>query len=94
MDRLSQGYKRSIDKIWGPIAKMQCNAKNGFSGQKPSFWAPKKDSHLNGHHVLPKLQIAGMCDTFGDDDHGNIVGDEVEMMIERAEVVWRLLLCL
>ena len=37
-----------------------------------------------------------MCDTFGDDDHGIIFCDDVdvEMMIERAEVVWRLLLCL
>ena len=39
MDRLSEGYKRAIDKIWGPTAK------NRFS-------ALKKDSLLNGHHVL------------------------------------------
>ena len=24
MDRLFEGYKRAIDKIWGPIAKSEC----------------------------------------------------------------------
>ena len=59
---------------------------------------PRKMTH-SSKTVGPNgkvVEIAGMCDTCGDDDHGNIVGDEVdvEMMIERAEVVWRLLLCL
>ena len=36
MDRLSEGYKRAIDKIWGPMAK------NGFSGRNPKFLAQKK----------------------------------------------------
>ena len=43
MNRLSEGYKRAIDKIWGPIAK------HGFFGQNPGFWAKKK---LISNHVL------------------------------------------
>ena len=36
MNRLSKGYKRTVDKILGRMAT------NGCSGQKPSFWAKKK----------------------------------------------------
>ena len=35
MDRLSEGYKQAIDKIWSPMAK------NGFLGWNPGF-GPKK----------------------------------------------------
>ena len=36
INRLAEGYKRAIDKIWGPIAK------KGFLGRNPNFWAQKK----------------------------------------------------
>ena len=36
MNRLSEGYKQAVDKIWDHMAK------NRFSGQKESFQAPKK----------------------------------------------------
>ena len=45
MDRLSGGYKRARDKIWGHMAK------NGFSGREPSFLAQKKHPLLNSYHV-------------------------------------------
>ena len=45
MDRLAEGYKRSIDEIQGPIAK------DGFLGRNPNFWA-KKRALLAGRHVL------------------------------------------
>ena len=45
MDRLSGGYKRARDKIWGHMAK------NGFSGREPSFLAQKKHPLLNSNHV-------------------------------------------
>ena len=42
----SEGYKWVIDQNRGRMAKM------GFFGQKPRFWAQKKDSLLWGNHVL------------------------------------------
>ena len=36
MNRLSEGYKRTIEQNWGRMAKI------GFLGQKPKFWAKKK----------------------------------------------------
>ena len=45
IDHLAEGYKRAIDKIWGPTAK------NGFLGRYPIFWL-KKRSLLDGNHVL------------------------------------------
>ena len=47
MNRLSEGYKRAVDKIWAHMAK------NGFSGRKSSFRAPKK-SLRRGKVVLTK----------------------------------------
>ena len=38
MSRLSKGYKRIVDKIWGRVAKI------GFWGQKPRFQAQKNDT--------------------------------------------------
>ena len=45
IDRLSEDFKRAIDKIWGP------KAKNGILGRKLSFWA-QKNSLLRSNHVL------------------------------------------
>ena len=38
--------KVKVDQNWGRMAKIR------FFGQKPSFWAQKKDSPLNSNHVL------------------------------------------
>ena len=46
MNRFSEGYKWVVDQKWGRVAKI------GFFGQKPRFWAQKKESLLNGNHVL------------------------------------------
>ena len=46
MNGHSEGYKRVIDRNLGREAKI------GFFGQKPRFWAQKKHSPPNGHHVL------------------------------------------
>ena len=40
MNRLSEGYKRTIEQNWGRMAKI------GFLGQKPRFWAQKKWASL------------------------------------------------
>ena len=46
MDRFSEGYKRAIDKIWGPIGK------NGFLGRNPSFWARTRSKTENFFRVV------------------------------------------
>ena len=45
MDRLTEDYKRAVDKICGRTAK------NGFLGQNRVF-GPKKSSLLGANHVL------------------------------------------
>ena len=55
MDRLSEGYKRAIDKICGPIAK------NGVFVQSPSFPAPKKSLLLKGSLRARKVQFFKHC---------------------------------
>ena len=47
IDRLAEGYKRTIDEIWGPIEK-----KNDFFGKNPNFGAKKEHTHLSPNHVL------------------------------------------
>ena len=51
MNRISEGYKRAIDKICGPIAK------NGVFVQSPSFPAPKKSLLLKGSLRARKVQF-------------------------------------
>ena len=46
MNGHSEGYKWIIDQNWGRMAKI------GIFGQKPRFCAQKKESLLNGNHVL------------------------------------------
>ena len=48
MNGLSEGKKRAVDQNWGRMATI------GFFGQKPGFWAQKKDSLLSPNHVLAK----------------------------------------
>ena len=45
MDRLSEGYKRAIDNVWGPIKRI-------FGSKSEFLGPPKKITSYSGHHVL------------------------------------------
>ena len=46
INRHAEGYKWVIDQNWGRMAKIR------FFGQKPKFWAQKKESLFDRNHVL------------------------------------------
>ena len=49
INRHAEGYKWVTDQNWGCMGKIR------FLDQKPRFWAQKKESLLNGNHVLATI---------------------------------------